>query len=177
MQDGDEVELIAAARSGRSDAMRELLSRYHRRLHAFLFRLVWNREDALDLLQDALFDIVLGLPTLQHAERFQSWCFRIAYHKAMDWRKRRREAQLDEQAATLSSPAGNPEAVSLQFERNESLVQALGKLSTEHRAVIALHYMEEMSYEAMALTLDIPVGTVTSRLHHAKASLRRLLED
>jgi RNA polymerase sigma-70 factor (ECF subfamily) len=175
----DDRSLVVACRSGRAEAFDALIVRYKDRLYSTLYRLTGRPEDADDLLQDAFLRAFEKLDRFQGDSSFYTWIYRIAVNLALSDRRRRK---LPGRApATLGiggpEPAGDPEhsdpALPVERAEREALIQAaLDGLQPDHRAVVVMSHIDGLRYEEIAEVLDIPVGTVRSRLHRAREVLR-----
>ena len=178
------------ARNGREAAYRELIRRYERPIFALLFRMVRDRELAEDLTQDSFIKVLSHLDRYRSEFKFSSWLFKIANNVAIDHLRRR---QLDTVSMDGSPHAMTAEAVeSTRFdvadvaenaldemearELGSAIEQAIGRLRPEYRACIMLRHVEGRSYEEIATTLDLPLGTVKTYIHRARHELRRALE-
>jgi RNA polymerase sigma-70 factor (ECF subfamily) len=181
----DDHSLVQACRDGRTEAFGLLVERYQRRLYPTVLRLVGSAEDAEDVLQDAFFRAFEKLGQFQGESSFYTWIYRIAVNLALSGHRRRRvrashtSAQrplaargLD--AADLSAEA-DPALRLERAERERIVESALDRLAPEHRAVVVLKDFDGRRYEEIGAILDIPVGTVRSRLHRARCELRDLL--
>ncbi len=183
MSDEDR-QLIAACLAGHRDAFGEIVSRYQSRLYGAVYRLLDHADDAADVTQDAFLNAYQSLHNFKGDSEFYTWLYRIAFNTAISFKRKKR--------ATTSLDAGGPEHridpsdpseyvrpdVALQRSENETqLLDALNRLSSEHREVLVLKDLEGMKYEEMAEILMVPVGTIRSRLHRARMELRTLLQD
>lgn len=169
--------LVIRCQAGEVDAVRDLVARWHARLYAHARRLVDRTDAADDAMQESWLAIVRGIRRLDDPARFGPWAYAIVTYKCRDWiRKRRREPDA---GATLEDAVAPP-AVRSDIDRpvddQNALRGALGALSPDHRAALALHYLEGMSVADIATSLGVPVGTIKSRLHHARERLRAQLQ-
>ena len=175
-------ELVAKARSGDRPAFEALVARYSRRVFGLAFKWMKNREDAEEITQIAFVRAWQGLPNFLGGEEFRGWLFRIAVHAATDElrsRKRRKSVPLDD-VSELELGSTSPDETDLGLDARdlaERLDTALGLLREEYRLVLLLRAREEMSYDEIAATLGIPIGTVMSRLARARGQLRNLLQE
>jgi RNA polymerase sigma-70 factor (ECF subfamily) len=161
-------DLMAAVASGDEAALAALIDRYATSVHAYLFRHSGNREDADDLLQETWVRVARSARSFDTARRFRSWIDGIATHLARDLFRRRitRERALRD-LATRSPAASGADPV----DRRE-LRERIAELPENMRSVLLLRYYEGMSEAEMAEVLEIPRGTVKSRLHAALCRLR-----
>jgi len=151
------------------------MSRYEKRLLYYLRRIVPEGDWALDLHQEVWIDVFRGLPSLQVPESFCVWIYRIAHRKAARFI---RNEKLNEQSAnSQSDPAfQEQESESEKPFDTDLLHQALQGLAPVDREVLVLHYLRDLSTQELAVVLDCPVGTIKSRLYHARIALRRVIE-
>jgi RNA polymerase sigma-70 factor (ECF subfamily) len=167
--------LVAAARAGARDAFARLVAHRGPRLYAHARRLCDDAETARDLVQQSWVEIWRGLRSLRNDHAFLPWALRIVTRAAArDLRgklaARRLESDWAGLAETCTAQGGEGGAEAAALHR------ALAALSPDHRAVLALFYLEQMRVAEVAIALDIPPGTVKSRLMHARGKLRALLE-
>jgi RNA polymerase sigma-70 factor, ECF subfamily len=179
----DDQRLISACLAGDNAAFGALVTRYQDRLYNTVFRLVGNTEDARDVVQESFLSAYQSLTAFKGDSLFFTWLYRIAINNAISM-KRRQRAMLrlapGLESGAVSEPADLSDAArpgrSLEMAEDEQTVQqALNQLSPEHRAVLVLKDMEGRKYEEMAELLEVPIGTVRSRLHRARLELRDVL--
>jgi len=170
-----EREWVLRARRGDVDAFRHLVDLHDRRLLYFVLRFVADGETALDILQDVWLILFRRLPELRAPEAFRVWLYQIAHDRVVDLlRRRRREEQAHEVLRNgLVEYEEGPEE---RLEQVELVHHALDQLSPEHREVLLLRFLEELSLEEIAEALRLSLGTVKSRLHYARLALRRQVE-
>lgn len=167
--------LILRAQHGHADALERLIDRYHGRLLYYVRKWVGNDEQAKDILQIVWLDVFQTIGTLRSADAFSVWLYRIARNKAVQHIRR------DSQLVTLD-PRQLEEAVDepepeLDESNARNINRGLERLNPLHRDVLVLRFLEEMSYEEIADVVGCSVGTVRSRIHYAKKSLKTLLEE
>ena len=169
-------ELLAKSTAGDRHAFHALVDRHADRLYRLAVSLVGNAVDAEDVLQEAFAGAYRGLSGFQGRASVKTWLTRILVMQAAKWRrdrKRRRErSTIDDEAQPHSVGTGGAGVVDARLDVHA----AVQRLSAEHREVIALREFEHLSYEEMAAVLDVPRGTVESRLHRARAELREILK-
>ncbi len=181
----DDHRLIAECLQGRPAAFGELVQRYQDRLYNTVYRLLDNAEDAQDVVQETFLHAYQALPRFKGESQLFTWLYRIAVNTAISLKRKQRVAlSIDSGRGTLagtepldSSESSRPEAALEKAEQEERIQKALNRLSPEHRTVLILKDLEEHSYETMATILQVPLGTVRSRLHRARLELRALLEQ
>jgi RNA polymerase sigma-70 factor (ECF subfamily) len=180
----DDQRLIARCLDGDSAAFGELVRRYQDRLYNTVYRLVENPDDALDVVQDAFLNAYQSLDGFKGDSLFFTWLYRIAVNTAISHKRKQRvllSIDGDRNGASSLQPLDDsaysrPGEALERAEQEQRIQHALSRLSPEHRAVLILKDMEGQKYEAMADILGVPVGTIRSRLHRARAELRGLLE-
>jgi len=178
----DDQRLIAECLGGRTAAFGEIVSRYQDRLYSSVFRLIDNAEDARDVVQEAFLNAYLSLHSFKGDSLLFTWLYRIAMNTAISL-KRKQKVVLrlhtagDGEAAEPADPSeANAPGHALEMAEDEKRVhEALRRLSPEHRAVLVMKDMEGQKYEAMAEVLEVPIGTIRSRLHRARLELREIL--
>jgi RNA polymerase sigma-70 factor (ECF subfamily) len=173
----DDAPLIAATLAGDTAAFGQLVGTYQDRLYNSLVRVLGSAEDARDVVQDAFVQAFLKLDTFRGTSAFYTWLYRIAFNLAMSHARRGRQTTSIENLKTGSGREpvdGRPMPVAdvLQTERIELVHRALARLGAEYRQVLVLRELEGCRYEQIAEILDVPVGTVRSRLFRARLQLR-----
>lgn len=176
-------ELIEQCLSGHAAAFGQLVQRHQNRLFNSLYRMLGSREDADDVAQEAFVAAFQKLDTFRGDSQFYSWLFRIAYNTAISMKRKAKLKTISANQLKDSSghepddpnPDHHPEH-GIEVEETQAAVQqALSELSEEYREAIVLKEMEDLSYEEIAELADVPVGTIRSRLHRARAELREKL--
>lgn len=179
----DDHRLISECLGGRIDAFGELVCKHQNRLYNTVLRLVGDAEDARDVLQDTFLSAYQSLHTFKGGSQFFTWLYRIAINTAITL-KRKRRAIISLTPGGDGQPAheladdsdSNRPGHNLEMAEQERKVQdALARLSPEHRVVLILKDLDAKKYEEMAEILDVPIGTVRSRLHRARLELRDIL--
>lgn len=178
--DGVDRDLVERAVAGDRDAFGDLVERHHGRILALLERLCGCADQARDLAQETFVSAYRHLAAFRHDSRFSTWLHSIACNRAATAARSRRPAiALDATpSAGWREPAAGLPDVSARMEHAElagRVRTALGRLDDRGREVVVLADMQGESYEQIAAALDIPVGTVRSRLHRARLQLRYLL--
>lgn len=161
--------LVVSARLGDRTALGRLAARWQKRLLVHAWRLTRDGPAAQDAVQEAWVEIVRGIGRLQDSAAFPAWAYRIvtrrcARHIRRAQRGRRLDAALAAEAAVSASEETGPDV--------DLVRRALRGLPPEQQAAVALFYLEEMSVGEVAAALDVPVGTVKTRLMHARFKLR-----
>ncbi|PAW78437.1 MAG: hypothetical protein B9S32_07895 [Verrucomicrobia bacterium Tous-C9LFEB] len=170
---GDLSSLIQGAKQGDMDAQDGLIRQYQKRIAAFLYAMSGRSELVEDLAQTVFIKMVLALPKLKEADRFESWLFRLARNVYLDHYRRERLRRFfvpfleeHEQVSTPVAPGS---------ERLEGLAVALQELPPNQRELLVLLQEREWSYEELAVMTNSTVGAVKSRLFRARTELKRLL--
>lgn len=167
----EDRDLIARARKGSVDAFNLLVSRWEKRIFNYLFRLVKDREDALDLSQDVFLKAHQNLKKLEDPSRFGPWLYRIAHNEAYSLlRKNRPEGELTE-----DRPDREFSRNMLPVEVSLAVDSAMARLSADQREAVVLKIYQGFKFEEMAEILDCPVSTVKSRLYTALDVLKGAL--
>lgn len=193
--DPSDEALLERYRTGDAGAFRTLIERHHDALLRFLIRFMGDRQAAEDVFQDAFLQVHLSADSFDVTRRFKPWLFTIAANKGRDYRRRANRRSALELSAPVSGGAGggeggggqsfvdlmavNVEAPSAHLDSTErdALVQRAVDAMPEHlREILLLAYFQRLPYAAIADALDIPLGTVKSRLHSAVASFARQWE-
>jgi RNA polymerase sigma-70 factor (ECF subfamily) len=180
----DDHRLIAECLEGDTTAFGVLVRRYQERLYNTVYRLVGNAEDSYDVVQEAFLSAYQSLDGFKGDSLFFTWLYRIAVNTAISQkRKQRAVVSIDagrngEQGVEPvdQSELNRPGHAMEQAEQGRRVQDALARLSPEHRAVLVMKDMEGQKYEVMAEVLQVPIGTIRSRLHRARLELRELLE-
>lgn len=175
---------MARARSGDDDAREELARRYRRPAYLLALQLMGNPDDALDVAQDALLRFFTRLDRFKPGRPIKPWLLAIVRNRARDLMRRRRVRRsepLPEDSPTyrpeLIDPASSPEDDYRRHELRAKVWRALVEMPPAQREILVLRDYQDLAYAEIAEVLDIPIGTVMSRLHRARASLRSLLCD
>jgi RNA polymerase sigma-70 factor (ECF subfamily) len=170
-------ELIERARKGDGRAFDELVGRHERRVFAIALRICRHREDALDVTQDVFVTALRSLGSFRGDAQLSTWLHRVAVNASLDVvrRRSRRESSSLEEMVEQPSAAEGPESSAIDAVRASEVHKALGRLAPDHRALIVLHDLQGQDYAECAAALEIPVGTVKSRLHRARLQLARAL--
>ena len=172
-----ESYLVDCARLGDRAAQEQLVVRYQKKFLRHAYRLLGDAEQAKEAVQDGWVEIVRGLPKLKDDGAFQAWAFRIVTRRCAKYiAGLQRTRAMIETVACEPAPGNRAEADNELAADRKPVREALAQLPAKHRAAVALFYLEEMSVAEVAVALDIPVGTVKSRLMHARGMLRAALE-
>ena len=178
--------LIRRAQRGDNDAVEQLLLEHQKNVYNLCYRMAGNADDALDLSQETFLRAWRCLDQYQFASSFSTWLYRLCSNLCIDFLRRRKRQQAmpltfedadgEEQTLSVPDPAPSPEEQTELKLTREALAAAMAQLLPEHRAVLQLRVVNEMSYEQIADVLDIQIGTVKSRLSRARNQLKKILE-
>jgi RNA polymerase sigma-70 factor (ECF subfamily) len=176
-------ELLAAHIDGDSNAFPELMDRYKNDLLHFLTRFVGSRAAAEDVFQESFLQIHISAETFDPSRRFKPWLFTIAANKGRDWHRKhskRTVLSLSQEVGgdgdgtrfidLMESDQEQPDANLLDSEQKETIRDVVDQLPSHLREILLLSYFQQMSYVQIADSLQIPLGTVKSRLHSAVAA-------
>ncbi|MBI4854436.1 MAG: RNA polymerase sigma factor [Acidobacteria bacterium] len=178
LSDTSEKELILAAQQGSISAFKKLYQTYKDKVYNFIFYFLGQATLAEDVLQTVFIKAYQALPNFRFEAKFLSWLYRIAINECHDQQKRLANyLPLETILGTGEELDINqsPDKLHAQEQRQEIIQTSLSQLSPNLREVIILKYLEDMSYEEIALVLDCSIGTVASRLHRALAQLEKNL--
>ena len=174
----DDAELIERCRSGDDAAFSELVERYKDLVYGLLYRMTRDKSAVEDLAQDVFLKIHRGIPYFRGEARLSTWIFRIIRNVcAQEYGRRPADVPLDDDRGGAPRQIGSPDRAFAQIETRDRLEKAMARLSEPQRLLVAAHYMQGVHYEALAESLNIPLGTVKTHLYRAKRRLRELLEE
>ncbi len=171
-----ERELITQAQHGDRQAFGELVRLHHNGVVNVVYRMCGDANLAEDAAQEAFVRAWQHLPKYKPQSPFRNWVYRIATNVALDTLRRERETE-DVDELPLAVPEDGPEVAVERAERGERVLQAVAALPPASRAVLVLREYEGLSYQEIAETLGIPIGTVMSRLNYARSQLRKTLSS
>jgi RNA polymerase sigma-70 factor (ECF subfamily) len=182
----EDAEMVRLTLEGDPLAYRGLVEKYQERLYHLCFGMLRNREDAIDVAQEAFVKAHQNLATFRVESTFYTWLYRIARNLVVDHvRRKRRKAEVafddavaarDEEGEIAAiHEADGPGRLTDRAEVGRKVMEALQHLPEDQREVVLLREVEEMSYKEIAEAMDIPEGTVMSRLFYARRKLQQLL--
>jgi len=179
----EEREAILACQAGQTEAYRILVEKYKTRAYHIALMFTKNRDDALDLSQEAFVHAYRAINRFDPQKNFYTWFYRILknlcinhVNRLKNIRKVKEQLSRQEGSGLNSSPDTNPEYIFLQNEQSRLIWQALNRLKEKDREIIILKDFDDMSYADIAEALDIPPGSVMSRLYYARQRLAQKLE-
>jgi len=178
MADDAESGLIARAQAGEHRAFAMLVRQYQDRVFRFILRLVGARDEAMDLTQETFMKAHQALPGWRPEAQFRTWLFSIAHNASLDLLRRRQRVEFvsfsdlpaGEEDHALPDPARQPDERLADRQSIELLERTLRELPAEHREILLLREVEDMSYAEIAATLGIAEGTVKSRIARARSA-------
>ena len=173
----NEILLISRARGGDREAFGELVEQYRDNVYRLAYRMCGNAYDADEAAQEAFVAAWRALPNFRGDAKFSTWLYRLTTNAAIDVMRREKRHQTvgDGEMVDLADDADSPQETVERTEQQEAVQKALATLSEEYREVLLLRYMEELDYAEIAEVLQLPSGTVKSRINRAKAALKTAL--
>ncbi len=173
-----ESVLVMRVQGRQEGAFQQLVAQYDRRILYYIHRILGNDADRADVLQEIWIKVYLRINTLRDSEAFRVWLYKIAHDVAVSHlRKSNRRETLGLTDGNVGDVAETSDWNELELlERAELVHEALAKLSLPHREVLTLRFLESLELSEIAEVVGCGIGTVKSRLHYAKSSMRKLLE-
>ena len=173
-------ELVATAARGIEGSFEELVNRYQRPISAYVYRMVGDYDDALDLTQEIFIKIYASLSRYRPEFKFSTWIYKIAHNAAIDHLRRNsgRERSLtsgteaDHYELPLESECLSPEQQSEREERRGEIELVVRSLPTAYRELIVLRHSQDLTYEEIVEVTGLPLGTVKNRLFRAREMMR-----
>lgn len=180
--------LIERAQGGDRSALNELVTLYEERAYKYAFRLTRNQDMAADVVADAFVRINTALKNFRGQSAFGTWLYRIVTNCYLDRKKRDKEARNVSLDSTLQVGSGEverqwedssdgPVEIAERNERELAMQNALAQMPEYQQAMLVMYHVESLSYEEIAESLDLPIGTVKSRLNRARVALRDILSQ
>jgi RNA polymerase sigma-70 factor (ECF subfamily) len=168
--------LVIRAQARDQAAFRELVERYQRRLLYYIRRVLGDGSESFDVLQGVWLRVFLKLASLRAPEAFRVWLYKIAHDETVSHlRKRPKECTANEEDAPVIAEVDPGNEMDI-LENAELVHQSLERLSQPHREVLTLRFLEDLGLAEIAEIVGCEIGTVKSRLHYAKSSLREQME-
>jgi RNA polymerase sigma-70 factor (ECF subfamily) len=182
-------ELVSRCKRGDHRAFRILVDKYQRRAYGIAIGILRNPEDAMDAAQEAFIKVFRNIQGFKGDSSFYTWLYRITVNVCIDHCRKhgkmrpveydetfKRRDELGAQPINANTRAMHPSEVFENKELGGILNEAIEKLSENHRAILLLREVEGLSYEEIAEVMDCHLGTVMSRLHHARKNLQKVLK-
>ena len=175
-RDGPDEDWVRRAQTGDRKAFSELVRRHQKQVHRFLLRMLGSHDDAMELTQEAFIKAWQALPQWRPEAQFRTWLFRIANNAAFDALRHRKLIEFVPLEDSFDAPGSEPDPAHQAQVTQEvrQLDVSLKKLAPEHRQILLLREVEEMSYEEIGSVLSLNEGTVKSRLARARAALMEI---
>jgi RNA polymerase sigma-70 factor (ECF subfamily) len=176
----EDRELIERCRAGDDSAFGELVDRYKDLVFGLVYRMVADQGLAEDLAQEVFLKVHRGIPYFRGEARLSTWIFRIVQNVCVQARSRRPADEPLEGTPRSESPArefGSEDRAFGAVETRDRLTKALSRLPENYRMLVVAHYLRDVPYDALAESLNLPMGTVKTHLYRAKRRLRELLEE
>jgi RNA polymerase sigma-70 factor, ECF subfamily len=182
----DDRQLVDDARKGNAAAFRELVVRHQRRAYAVALGMVHDPDDARDVCQDAFLKVHKSLATFEGDSQFFTWLYRIVTNLCIDHLRKKRGQQVefdetlaqgdaDDAGVTPHRTGFDPARALADKELRAQILGALAKLTPSHRSVLVMREVEGQSYQEMAATMNCSIGTIMSRLFHARKKMQAML--
>ncbi|NDJ54432.1 MAG: RNA polymerase sigma factor [Chloroflexi bacterium] len=174
----DDQQVIVQLQAGDLDALGILYDRYQHQVFRTALAITHDKSAAEDILQECFIRVHRYAASIDPERPFSPWLYRVAINLSYTWTKRNKQLGIsidDFVDRLVSAPKHAPERYAERSELRASIQQAIDNLPFGQRVVIVLHYLNGQSLKEIAQTLDCPVGTVKSRLYHARANLREQL--
>ncbi len=187
MENPTDEQLVLKVQAGDKAAFEQLYWRYKDRVIGVVYNIVRNHQDTLEISQEVFVRIYKNIDKYQPGTNLFTWIYRIAHNLAIDkyrHKKTAKEIEFDnDYQKNFSRPEDvlppslgiNPERAFERVELREKMTAALNELTENQRAIITLREIEGLSYDEIAVALDIPIGTVMSRIHYARLKLQNSL--
>ncbi len=183
-----ENDLIERCKRGEMSAFDELVSHYEKRVFNFAYRIAGNYDDANDVAQEAFVRVFNSIHTFRGDANFTTWIYRIVTNVYLDERKKsksHRQTSLDEYieldensvSRQIEDDTPHPDEVVEEKERDSALQKAINELPDYQRIIVTLYHLKHVSYEEIAEMLNLPIGTVKSRLNRSRLALKEKLEN
>jgi len=170
--DDVDIHLVRRAKRGDSDAFETIVRNYQDFVYRTAYGVTQHHSDAKDVAQETFVKVFLSLKTLKEERTFPTWIARITARTALDWiEKHRRIRQSNVDLERLASKQSESQAAGTRID----LQRGMDSLSPEHRMVLMLRDVQGFEYEDISNILEIPIGTVRSRIHNARLQIRREL--
>lgn len=184
-QDRTDLRLVEWCQKGRLEHFGDLVARYQARLYSLAYRMLHSHEEAEDVVQETFLNVYRALATFK-GDRFSPWIYKIASNLCLDYLRRRRP-----NTVSLDAPGGPdgdmtreiadgtplPEEAALAEALGLDVQEAIDTLPPKYRSVVVLRHVEDLAYEEIAEVLNLPLGTVKTRLFRAREMLRVRLSD
>jgi RNA polymerase sigma-70 factor, ECF subfamily len=189
----DDLVLVQRVKSGDQRAFKMLVERYQRKVYGVALGMLKDKEEARDVAQDAFVKVFRYIEHFKGDASFYTWIYRITVNICIDYKRKKGGSKPEDHAefdetigldtteanlGALGSKLGtNPQKSALRKELADKIMKALQELPEAHRKIIILREIEGASYDDLAKILDVPKGTVMSRLFHARLKMQKVLSE
>lgn len=181
-----DLQLIERVQQGDKSSFDALMRRHEKKAYQYAYRLTQNQDDACDIVADAFVRVHAALKNFRGQSAFGTWLYRIITNCALDFKKKDKSSRTvsieapsfaggQEMQRQFEDEGPGPDELAERNAREHSVQQALSKMPEYQQAMLVMYHVENMSYEEIADALDLPLGTVKSRLNRARLALRDLL--
>lgn len=178
---------IVQVLKGDQSAFSDIVNLYQHKLYQVCFRMLGNKQEAEDIAQEAFVRAYINLHTYDQKRKFSTWLYRIATNLCIDRiRKKKPDYYLDAEVAGtdgldmyshIASTEKLPDETVEQMELQDRIQYEISRLPDKYRAVIVLKYIEDLSLQEISEILDLPLGTVKTRIHRGREALRKQLNN
>ena len=176
MPEETDHDLVYKALQGNQKAFRDLVERYHSTAYAVVRGVLGDSDEVEDVLQNVYVKIYRGLVGFRGESRLSTWIYQIARNEAINAARRRRlDGPSVDDIALPAGEAANPETAFGERELSQRMETAMAGLEENYRMALELRYMGERSYEEIAETMGLPIGTVKTYIYRGKAQLKKIL--
>lgn len=170
---GEQTSLLQRAQKGDASAIERLIELYQDTIYSMALSFTKNPHQAEDLAQEAWIKILRGLPRFRHDSKFSTWIYRVTMNSFLNATRAVKREQ--EVVGSLDAPSDRTDGVGAKVETALDVQEAVRTLPPEFRSVVLLRYVADLSYKEVASVLELPLGTVQSRLRRALDKLERRL--
>ncbi len=173
-----DIEIVKEVLQGRSEAFRELVSRYKRAVYSLCYRMVQNNEEAEDLSQEVFIKVYQYLEKYDESYKFSTWILKIATNTTIDYlRKKRVDTVPLEEGIESKQEMASAESIYFHQSNKELIEKMIKELPEEYRLLIMLYHQQGLSYKEIAENVNIPMSKVKNRLHRARNILKEQLKS
>ncbi|MGQ9465094.1 MAG: RNA polymerase sigma factor [bacterium] len=172
-------KLIMMVKNGECEAFAPLIERYRMSIYRLVYQMVYNRDDTEDLVQEIFIKAYHGIRSFKSGYKFLPWLSRIAVNHTLNFIKKEKKVNIQplEWVQDYADNKGDPVEIAKEKMLKEKIAKAMAQLPQKYRVILVLRVEEQLSYEEISQTLDIPVGTVMSRLARAREHLRNIFKN
>jgi RNA polymerase sigma-70 factor (ECF subfamily) len=171
-----DAHLIEASLKGSERAFRQLVERHHALAYSAVRSVMGDRDDVEDVVQEVFIKVYRALATFRTDARFSTWLYRIARNEAVSTVRRKTMSGPPIEETVLESDAASRPDEQYRVEEERAVMgRCLEQLDDQYRTVLELRYLGERSYQEIAEAMELPIGTVKSYIHRAKAELKRVM--